>query len=287
MKFTVTRSIKAQQKLSRSLAVRNKSIALVPTMGYLHDGHLALIRRGLKEADIVVTSIFVNPSQFAPGEDFARYPRDTQGDLKKIKSAGGQIVFIPKAPDMYPDDFQTWVDVTDMTKALEGRSRPTHFRGVTTIVTKLFNIVRPDVAVFGMKDYQQAMVLRQMTRDLNWPIKFIIAPTVREKDGLALSSRNKYLSPAQRREAVALSRSLKAARQAVRTGKTDIKLLGREMTRIIKETAPSAKIDYIAFTAMQTLQEVKTVGPDTMASLAVQIGPVRLIDNMKIGGGKK
>ena len=206
------RSIKAMQSVVRKLAAGGKKIGLVPTMGFLHDGHLALIKRAKRDADIVIVTIFVNPAQFAPTEDLSKYPRDEKGDLKKIKSAGGDFVFIPKAEDIYPDDFQTYVTVEDVTRTLEGASRPTHFRGVTTIVAKLFNITRPDVAVFGMKDYQQAIVLRQMTKDLGYPIRFVIAPTVRERDGLAMSSRNKYFSPQQRPEALCLYFALRTAK---------------------------------------------------------------------------
>jgi pantoate--beta-alanine ligase len=282
MKFTVTRAISTQQKLSRKLVASKKTIAVVPTMGYLHEGHLSLIKRGLKLADVVVTTIFVNPTQFGPGEDFKRYPRDAKGDLGKVQKAGGKVVFMPKMDDMYPDDFETYVNVEKLTKTLEGESRPTHFRGVTTIVTKLFNIVRPDVALFGMKDYQQAMVLQQMVRDLNWPIKLVVCPTIREKDGLALSSRNDHLSPEQRQQATALYQALKSARKLCLDGETRISILLHKMHRIIKDAAPTAKVDYIAFTDMESLKPVTRVQDNTVASLAVRLGPIRLIDNMKI-----
>jgi len=280
--LTVTNSIIAQQELSRRLARRGKTIAIVPTMGALHEGHLSLIRYGLKKADVVVTTIFVNPTQFAPQEDLNRYPRDPQGDLKNIKQAGGQVVFMPSPKEMYPEAFETYVSVENLTRTLEGAARPTHFRGVTTIVAKLFNMVRPDIALFGMKDYQQAMVLKRMTTDLNWPIEFVIRPTIREKDGLALSSRNRFLSPDLRRQAPALYRSLKAARQMVRDGQTDASAVEAEMRRIIGQGAPVAVIDYIAFTEMESLKPVTVIGKDTVASLAARFGTVRLIDNLKI-----
>lgn len=280
--LTVTNSIIAQQELSRRLARKGKTIAIVPTMGALHEGHLSLIRYGLKKADVVVTTIFVNPTQFAPTEDLNRYPRDPQGDLKKIKQAGGQIVFMPSPREIYPEAFETYVSVENLTRTLEGASRPTHFRGVTTIVAKLFNIVRPDIALFGMKDYQQAMVLKRMTTDLNWPIEFIIRPTVREKDGLALSSRNRFLSPELRAQAPALYRSLKAARQMVRDGQTDAAAVEAEMRRIIAQDAPIAVIDYIAFTEMESLKPVTVIGKNTVASLAARFETVRLIDNLKL-----
>jgi pantoate--beta-alanine ligase len=282
MKFTVTRSIRAQQRLSRKLIAAGKTIAVVPTMGYLHEGHLSLITRGLKRADVVVTTIFVNPTQFAPNEDLNRYPRDPAGDLRKIRDAGGRIVFMPAMTDMYPDGYDTYVNVETLTQTLEGRARPTHFRGVTTIVTKLFNIVRPDHALFGMKDYQQAMVLKKMTADLNWPLKIHICPTVRDKDGLALSSRNSYLTAETRPQATALYRALKAARERVREGETRPGKITALMRRTIKRIAPDAVIDYIALTDLETLHPVTSIRPPTVASLAVRLGPVRLIDNMKL-----
>jgi pantoate--beta-alanine ligase len=251
-------------------------------MGYLHEGHLALIRAGLKRADIVVTTIFVNPTQFAPYEDFTRYPRDLSADLKKIRSVGGQVVFVPSARAMYSDDFKTYVTVEDLTQRLEGAARPTHFRGVTTIVAKLLNIVRPDIALFGMKDYQQAIVLRRMVRDLNFPVKFLIRPTIREKDGLAMSSRNNYLTASQRRQAPAIYRSLKLARSLVRGGLSRCAAIERRMRELIDVEAPLAEIEYIAFTDFDTLREVNTIVPRTVASMAVRFKSVRLIDNLKI-----
>lgn len=282
MRFTVITSIAAQQKLSRSLIRQGKTIAVVPTMGFLHQGHLSLIQRGLKKADIVITTIFVNPTQFAPGEDFDRYPRDTKGDIKKIRESGGQIVFMPKMEAMYPDGFETHVTVENLTQRLEGKSRPTHFQGVTTIVTKLFNITQPDFAMFGQKDFQQAAVIKKMAADLNWPLKIIVCPTVRERDGLAMSSRNKYLSPEQRSQATALHDALKIARRQVGEGVTKTADIRRAMLRVIKKQAPDASVDYIAFTDKNTLESITTIRPQTVASLAVFLGPVRLIDNMKI-----
>jgi pantoate--beta-alanine ligase len=251
-------------------------------MGFLHEGHMSLIRRAKKTADVVVVTIFVNPTQFAPHEDLSKYPRDEKGDIKKINQAGGDIVFIPKASEIYPDDFQTYVTVEKLTQRLEGASRPTHFRGVTTIVAKLFNITRPDVAIFGQKDFQQAQVLKQMTRDLGWPIKFIIAPTLREKDGLAMSSRNKYLSGDQRLEARCLVYALRSAKAMVKSSVVDTNKITREMRAVIKATCPTAKIDYIALTDSVTLQQVSIVSKGTVCSMAVKVHGVRLIDNMKL-----
>ncbi|MDH3889698.1 MAG: pantoate--beta-alanine ligase [candidate division Zixibacteria bacterium] len=276
------RSIKKMQLASRMLSAKSKTIGLVPTMGFLHEGHLSLIRRAKKAADVVIVTIFVNPTQFAPNEDLDKYPRDEKGDIKKIKQAGGDIVFIPKASDIYPIDFQTYVTVEKLTKGLESSARPTHFRGVTTIVAKLFNITRPDVAVFGMKDFQQAQVLKQMTRDLGWPIKLIVAPTLREKDGLAMSSRNKYLTDQKRTEARCLIYALRSAKAMVASGAVDTKKIRREMRAAIKATCVGAKVDYIAFTDAATLRPLSKVTKGTVCSLAVKVHGVRLIDNMKL-----
>lgn len=280
--ISVTRTVAGQQKLSRDLIRSGKTIAIVPTMGALHDGHLSLIHRARRKADMVVVTVFVNPTQFAPHEDFDRYPRDPKGDIRKIKDAGAHVVFMPKRSDMYPDGYETYVSAEHMTGVLEGKSRPGHFRGVTTIVAKLFNIVQPDFAVFGMKDYQQAMVLKRMVIDLNWPIKMIICPTVREKDGLAMSSRNQYLSSELRPQAPALYHALKAARHMVREGLRGTSDIEKEMHSIITRQAPDGRIDYIALTEMESLKFVTSVTKNTVASLAVRLGPIRLIDNMKI-----
>jgi pantoate--beta-alanine ligase len=279
----IIRDIKKMQRRARALAAAGKKIGLVPTMGFLHEGHISLIRRAKKLSDIVITTIFVNPTQFAPNEDFGRYPRNEKGDIAKILGAGGDIVFIPKAEDIYPEDFQTYVTAEEITKSLDGAVRPGHFRGVTTIVAKLFNITRPDVALFGMKDYQQAIVLKQMVRDLNFPIKMIIAPTKREKDGLAMSSRNKYFSPEQRKEVVCLYQALVAARKMIKVkGARNPELVRNEMSRIIKSFCPTAQIDYIAFTDFETLKPVKKIDADCVCSLAVRLYGVRLIDNMRL-----
>ena len=281
----VVSSIIQMRKITRTLAADRKKIGLVPTMGFLHEGHLSLIRRAVRFSDIVIVSIFVNPAQFAPDEDFEAYPRDEKNDINKIKSTGGDIVFIPKVSDIYPDNFQTYVDVEIIAKSLEGKSRPSHFRGVTTIVAKLFNITRPDIAVFGLKDYQQAIVIRQMTSDLGLPIKIIIAPTVREKDGLAMSSRNCYFNPEQRKEAVCLYESLRIAKRAVKDEKIiDSAVLKGRMIKLIQSICPTAEIDYIAFTDFESIIPVKKVNKNTICSLAVKIHGVRLIDNMKMTG---
>lgn len=276
------RTIKKMQAAVRRLAASGKTIGLVPTMGFLHEGHSALIRRARKQADVVVVSVFVNPTQFGPKEDFDKYPRDEKGDLRKIKAAGGDIVFAPPVNEIYPVGFETYVEVETLSRTLEGASRPGHFRGVTTIVAKLFNVVRPDVAVFGMKDYQQAMVLKQMVRDLGYPVKMVIAPTVREEDGLAMSSRNKYFDEFQRWEAVALYYALRSAKEMVKAGEIRTSRIEKEMRSTILATCPTAEIDYIAFTDFSSLKPVKKVVKNTVASLAVRIHGVRLIDNMKL-----
>ncbi len=275
------RYIAKMQKVARTLAGKKDSIALVPTMGFLHEGHQSLIRWAKKEADVVIVTIFVNPTQFAPNEDFTKYPRDEKGDIKKIKAAGGDIVFIPKPEEIYPNDFQTFVTVENLTKTLEGSSRPTHFRGVTTIVAKLFNICRPDAAIFGMKDFQQAMVLKQMSKDLGYPIKYVIAPTVREKDGLAMSSRNKYFNAEQRIEARCLFYALRSAKELVKSGIKDAGKIEEEMRAVIKSTCPSASVNYIAFTGFTTLEPLKLVESGCVCSLAVVVHGVRLIDNVR------
>jgi pantoate--beta-alanine ligase len=270
------------QTRARQLAAKGKKIGLVPTMGYLHDGHLSLIKKAVKSSDAVVTSIFVNPAQFAPNEDFSRYPRDEKGDIAKIKKAGGDIIFIPKAKEIYPDDYQTFVTVEEIANTLEGAIRPLHFRGVTTIVAKLFNIIRPDLAVFGMKDYQQAVVLSRMVRELNYPIKMVIGPTVREKDGLAMSSRNKYFTADQRNDAICLYQALKVAEIMVAEGCDDPDSIRPKMERVILDICPTASIDYIAFTDFETLKPVEKIKKNCICSLAVRLYGVRLIDNMKL-----
>ena len=282
------RPIKTMQAVAWQISGRGKTIGIVTTMGALHEGHLSLIRRAAKEADVVITTIFVNPAQFEPDEDLEKYPRDPKSDIDLISQTLGRkartgIVFLPKAEDIYPDDFETWVTVEQLTQTLEGVKRPTHFRGVTTVVAKLFNICRPDVAIFGMKDYQQAIVLGRMTKDLGYPIKYIIAPTVREPDGLAMSSRNRYFDDAQRWEAVCLYYALQSARSMVKSGILSSKRIEKEMRAVILATCPKAEIDYIAFTGFNTLEPLNTVRANTVCSLAVKVHGVNLIDNMKMG----
>ncbi len=284
----IIKSIKSMQATARGIAAKGKTIAVVPTMGALHDGHLSLIRRAMKAADVILTTVFVNPAQFGPKEDLSKYPRDLRDDLAQIKATLGRkarsaIVFTPKVEDIYPDDFETWVTVDNLTQILEGAKRPTHFRGVTTIVAKLFNICRPDVAIFGMKDYQQAIVLKRMTKDLGYPIKFIVAPTVREPDGLAMSSRNVYFDDAQRWEAVCLYYALESAKSMVKAGELSVERIGIEMQAVIMATCPTAEIAYIAFTDFDTLKPVNKITRGTVCSLSAKIHGVSLIDNVRLG----
>jgi len=254
------------------------SVGFVPTMGYLHEGHLALVRRARSENITVVVSIFVNPSQFGPREDFDAYPRDTERDLSLLEREGVSLVFMPDAAEMYPPGFSTWVDVGQVSEGLEGEARTGHFRGVATVVCKLFNIVQPDRAYFGQKDAQQLVVIRKMVSDLDMDLEIVAVPTVREPDGLAMSSRNTYLSKEERQAAVVLWKALCLARGQWSTGERDAAVLRREMISLI-EREPFANIDYVSVADPETLQEMDTVGDRALVSLAVRIGKTRLIDN--------
>jgi len=274
--------VSEMQQLFLKAKGEGKSIALVPTMGYLHAGHASLMHEGRKRCDLLVTSIFVNPTQFGAGEDLDKYPRDLERDKAIASAEGVDIIFAPRAGEMYPNGYQTWVDVDTLTLPLCGASRPGHFRGVTTVVSKLFNIVQPDVALFGQKDYQQLAVIRQMVGDLNMPVTVIGMPIVREADGLAMSSRNAYLSPEERQKALCLSRALGAARSAFRTGERNIAAL----RQLVIETIEAEKmpvIDYADFRHGTTLQEVEIADCQTLLALAVKIGTTRLIDNCILG----
>ncbi len=256
-----------------------KKIALVPTMGYLHEGHLSLVDVAKVNADVVVMSIFVNPTQFAPNEDLMRYPRDIERDERLARERGVDYIFHPEVAEMYPDPYFTYVVTEQLAKVLCGISRPTHFRGVTTVVAKLFNIIQPDVAVFGQKDAQQAVIIRQMVRDLNFPTQIIVAPIVREPDGLAMSSRNVYLTPEERQQAPIIFKALQAARENVKNGLTDANQVRDQITKMI-QTSPLARIDYVEIIDDQTLTPVETVKPGTFAAVAVYYGKTRLIDNI-------
>lgn len=262
----------------RGLREEGKTIGFVPTMGALHDGHLTLMRKAKGECDVVVASIFVNPAQFGQNEDFSAYPRDLNRDLQMVSNAGVDTVFVPEVSEIYPAGFQTTVDVGELGSILEGAVRPGHFRGVATVVTKLFNIVQPERAYFGQKDYQQLLVIEQAVRDLNIPVKIIMVPTVREADGLAMSSRNAYLDPEQRQAAVILSRMLHHAEELIRAGKTETAQVRSELDAILAQE-PTTTADYIAFVHPETLAPMESLTDAAALLLAVRIGKTRLIDN--------
>ncbi len=253
------------------------TVGLVPTMGYLHEGHLSLIRRAREECDHVVVSIFVNPTQFGPKEDLAKYPRDLERDSSLIEPYT-DLLWTPTAEIMYPPGYQTWVEVEAMTQPLEGAMRPGHFRGVTTVVAKLFNAVQPHKAYFGQKDAQQAAVIRQMVRDLNFPIEIVVCPIVREPDGLAMSSRNVYLDPEQRKAATVLSRSLRAAKKAYESGENNADQL-RQVMKDVLASEPLAQMQYVSCADYETLEELEVVNRKALLSMAVYFGKTRLIDN--------
>jgi pantoate--beta-alanine ligase len=270
-----------QQSYSSNLKCRNIKIGLVPTMGFLHEGHLSLIDRAKEHADKIIVSIFVNPTQFGEKEDYKEYPRNEKVDLKLLEEKNADAVFMPEASEMYPKDFKTFCYVSGLSKKYCGKSRPTHFEGVTTVVLKLFNITLPDVAVFGEKDYQQYIIIKKMTEDLNLPIKIIPSPIIREKDGLAMSSRNIYLDPEQRKEATVLYKSLIAAKELVKKGKYSVDPLKKKMRELI-ESKRHTSIDYIEFVDPKTLRKIKKVEQPARILLAVWVGKARLIDNMEI-----
>lgn len=259
-------------------------VGLVPTMGYLHEGHLSLVRAARRECSAVVVSIFVNPTQFGPQEDLDRYPRDLPRDLALLETEGVDLVWTPTAEVMYPAGYQTWVTVEQIAAPLEGAMRPGHFRGVATVVAKLFNAVQPDRAYFGQKDAQQALVIRRMVADLNFPLEIIVCPTVREADGLAMSSRNVYLNPQERQAAPVLYRALTAAQAAYQGGERDAERL-RQVMRSVLSCEPLAHVQYVSCAKLDDLQEWQgEVTGKALLSLAVLIGSTRLIDNLVVGG---
>ena len=279
VKTQVVRTIPEVRELRQQLA---SSVGFVPTMGYLHEGHLALVRQARSENATVVVSIFVNPTQFGPSEDFVTYPRDINRDLKLLEKGKADIVFVPLDKEMYPPSFSTWVDVKKVTERLEGASRPGHFRGVTTVVAKLFNIIQPTKAYFGQKDAQQVIVSKRMVTDLNMMVEIIVVPTVRESDGLAMSSRNIYLNPDERRAATVLFKALSLAEQLWQGREKDADKIRQQMTSLIQKE-PLAKIDYVSIADAVTLEEMKSIDRPALASLAVKIGKTKLIDNTLLG----
>jgi pantoate--beta-alanine ligase len=276
--FEIYRSPPAMRARAEDLRRDGRRIAVVPTMGALHEGHLALMRAARSRADVVILTIFVNPTQFGPNEDLSRYPRDEAGDLTKARGAGVDLAFCPDAPAMYPPGSQTFVEVRELSGPLCGASRPGHFTGVATVVTKLFHATLPHVAVFGEKDYQQLAILRRMTRDLDFGVEIASVPVVREPDGLAMSSRNAYLSPAERRAALALSAGLAAAGGAFAAGERDAAAL-LAAARAPIEAEPLARIDYVELRDADELTELARVERRAVLAMAVFIGKTRLIDN--------
>ena len=272
----VVETIVEMNRLRLKLA---EPVGFVPTMGYLHDGHLALVNQARSENSTVVVSIFVNPTQFGPTEDFKSYPRDIKRDLAMLEKAKTDIVFMPSATEMYPPQFNSWVDVEKVTERLEGAVRPGHFRGVATVVAKLFNIVQPAKAYFGQKDAQQLTVIKKMVTDLNMNLEVVACPTVREPDGLAMSSRNTYLKPEERRAAAVLYQSLKLAQQLWSQGEKDAEKIRRQVMELIQKQ-PLARIEYVSIADNETLEELDEVKLPALVSLAVKIGKPRLIDNV-------
>lgn len=259
----------------------DKKIGFVPSMGALHEGHLALVEAAKKKCDIVVVSIFVNPIQFGPSEDFSRYPRNIGKDKKLLKSFGADVLFVPDAKKMFAPDFAAYVEVEGLSKKLCGRTRPGHFRGVATVVAKLFNIVCPDQAFFGEKDYQQLVIIRQLARDLNFPVEIVSLPTVREFDGLAMSSRNAYLNPKERQSAAVLYRALSLAQREIADGERDLNKLFYRMRSLIG-SEPTVRLDYLQAVDPLTLNDVKKIQGKIVFALAAYVGKTRLIDNILI-----
>lgn len=278
----IVREVDKMQVYSRVMKKEGKMIGFVPTMGYLHEGHESLLNTARKQSDIVITSIFVNPVQFGPGEDYQKYPRDIARDEEIARSANVDVIFYPSKEDMYPEGYSTYVDVKNLTKHLCGVSRPQHFTGVATIVTKLFNIVKPDIAYFGQKDAQQAIIIKKVVSDLNLDVMIKVLPIVREEDGLAVSSRNVYLNKKEREDAAILYQSLKRAAEMFTDGERESRKIIKGMEDLIKER-DTAKIDYAKIVNTQSLKDVNRIKEKALVALAVFIGKTRLIDNIFLG----
>ena len=268
----------AMQRRSDEIRRAGKTLALVPTMGFLHEGHLSLMREGRRRADVVATSIFVNPTQFGPNEDFGRYPRSFDRDCDLMRTVPVDIVFAPEASAMYEPGAETWVEATEITTGLCGAHRPGHFRGVTTVVAKLFNVAKPHLALFGEKDFQQLRAIQRMVRDLNFDLEIVPMPIVRESDGLAMSSRNAYLSADERRRALALSRALAAAHEAFGAGERDPRALVRTACGVLR-AGGGIELEYVEAVDSETLTRIETVERPVVLAIAVRIGKTRLIDN--------
>jgi pantoate--beta-alanine ligase len=280
----VVETVSAMQRLAKSWRALQVPVAFVPTMGFLHEGHLSLVarvREAIGRKGKVIVSIYVNPTQFAPHEDLAAYPRNLARDTQLCAQAGVDVLFVPADREMYPRGFSTFVSEERLSQQMEGASRPAHFRGVTTVLAKLFNIVQPTAAVFGAKDFQQAAVVRKMVEDLNFPVKILVAPTLREPGGLAMSSRNNYLTPSQYRRATILWRALQRAKEAVAARSVPAARLEKDLRALIS-TQPRCRVDYISFFDPETLEPVKLVQRGTQVALAVVVGRTRLIDNTSL-----
>ena len=281
----IIETVKEMQKYADKIRQKNRTIGFVPTMGYLHEGHLSLIRKAKQECSFVVVSIFVNPAQFGPNEDFKHYPTDFKRDLELCKKEGVDIIFYPDEKEVYPKIQLTWVEVKKITEGLCEKSRPTHFKGVATVVAKLFNIVKPHKAYFGQKDYQQSLVIRKMVLDLNFDVEIVTCPIVREEDGLAISSRNKYLTKEEREQATVLIKSLERAKWLIAQGERRSGSVKAEIKKMIKET-PLAKTDYIEIRNALNLDEIDVLKGKVLIALAVFFGKARLIDNMILDVGE-
>ncbi|MCL4538888.1 MAG: pantoate--beta-alanine ligase [Bacteroidetes bacterium] len=277
----IIETVKEMQTAAEGLRLSGKKIGLVPTMGYLHEGHLSLVDEVKKRSDVVVMSVYVNPTQFAQGEDLDKYPRDLSRDEKNAAERGVNYLFVPSDREMYPEEHLSFIELNKVSHILEGEFRPTHFKGVATVVAKLLNIVKPAVALFGQKDAQQAFIIRKMVRDLNFDVEIVVAPIVREEDGLALSSRNVYLSQYQRKQANVLYRSLKLAESNLSKGETSLEKVRSAMVRLISSES-EGKIDYVSFVEPATFCKIEEAGSlaEILALLAVRFGQTRLIDNM-------
>ncbi|MGD0573201.1 MAG: pantoate--beta-alanine ligase [Sedimentisphaerales bacterium] len=278
----VAKTIKSVRAAIKAARKAGRTIGFVPTMGALHRGHVSLIERSSKHGDFVVVSIFVNPTQFGPKEDLAKYPKPLREDLRICEDNGVDVVFVPDAREMYREKELAWVDVDKISEPLCGRFRPGHFRGVATVCAKLFNIVQPDIAYFGRKDAQQLAVIRRMVADLNFPLKIVGCPTVREADGLALSSRNVYLLLQQRKDATCIYRSLKAAREMIEAGETNPKTIAAKIRKIINTAESLSGIDYISIVDAETLQDISRVTGRVLIAIAARFGSTRLIDNLTV-----
>ena len=275
----ITKTIKSIRQIVTNARAQGKSIALVPTMGFLHPGHISLINAAVKQCDFVVVSIFVNPTQFGPNEDLDRYPRNLETDAKICENANADVVFAPAVNEIYAEKNITWVTVDKLTENLCGTSRPTHFRGVTTVCAKLFNIVTPDKAFFGQKDAQQAIVIKRMARNLNFPLEIVICPTIREPDGLAMSSRNKFLTEDQRKNALLIYKALQQCEKMVSHREHNCQNLIRQMRKIL-ESSPQLDVEYISIVDPATVRDIEKIADNALVAIAAKIGTTRLIDNI-------